>query len=169
MVVELRPLTHGDAEAHCAGEDEETVRWLTGGYGTVEGARAHFDRLAENAAAGRGKRGFGVWTGGRLAGYVDFDPDVDDGLEPHDVNLSYAVHPWARGAGLASQAVLAICQHLREQGIGQRAAIRVEPENAASVRVAERCGFRHVRRFTSSTDTHDDGSPVLLSVYVLDL
>jgi hypothetical protein len=23
------------------------------------------------------------------------DPDNDDGLEPEDVNISYAVHPWA--------------------------------------------------------------------------
>ncbi len=39
MSVELRPLAHSDAQAHCQGEDEETVRWLSGGYNTVEGAR----------------------------------------------------------------------------------------------------------------------------------
>lgn len=169
VAVELRPLTREDAQAHCAGEDEEIVHWLTGGYGTVEGTRAYFDMLADNAAAGRGKRGFGIWRDGRLAGYVDFDPDNADGLEPEDVNLSYAVHPWARGSGVAGRAVLALCEHLRAQGIGSRAAIRVEPENTASVRVAEKSGFRYVRRFPSSTDTHPDGSPVLLSLYVLDL
>lgn len=169
MAVELRPLTHADAEAHCDGEDEATVRWLTGDYGTVEGTRTYFDVLAGNAAAERGKRGFGVWRDGRLAGYVDFDPDVDDGLEPDDVNLSYAVHPWARGSGVASEAVLAVCRRLREQGLGRRAAIRVEQENAASLRVAEKCGFRRVRSFTSASDRHDDGSPVVLLLYVLDL
>lgn len=169
MTIELRPLTHEDAEAHCAGEDEETVRRLTGDYGTVEGTRAYFDVLAGNAAAGRGKRGFGVWRDGRLAGYVDFDPDNGDGLEPGDVNLSYAVHPWARGTGVASEAVLAVCQRLREQGIGSRAAIRVEPDNAPSVRVAEKCGFRYVRSVPSSGDTHADGSPVIMSVYLLEL
>lgn len=55
MGVELRPLVAADAEAHCAGEDEETVRWLTGGYGTVDGTRRHFEALAESAAAGEGK------------------------------------------------------------------------------------------------------------------
>lgn len=169
MTVELRPLRHEDAEAHCAGEDEETVRWLTGGYGTVEGTREYFDRLAANAAAGRGQRGFGVWRDERLAGYVDFNPDLGDGLEPGDVNLSYTVHPWARNSGVASEAVLAVCELLREQGIGRRAAIRVEPENTASVRVAEKCGFRYVSSFPSSTDTRDDGTPVLLSLYLLDL
>lgn len=169
MTVELRPLRHEDAEAHCAGEDEETVRWLTGGYGSIEGTREHFDRLAANAAAGRGQRGFGVWWEGRLAGYVDFNPDLGDGLEPADANLSYAVHPWARGSGVAPEAVLAVCELLRQEGIGRRAAIRVDPENSASVRVAEKCGFRYVRQFASSTDTRDDGSPVLLRLYLLDL
>jgi hypothetical protein len=97
VTVELRALTRADAEAHCAGEDEQTVRWLTGGYGTVEGAAAYFEWLTGNAAAGQGKRGFGVWLGGRLAGYVDCDLDVGDGLESGDVNVSYAVHLWARG------------------------------------------------------------------------
>lgn len=169
MSIELRPLTREDAHAHCAGEDELTVHWLTGGYGTVAGTAAYIDQLAENAAAGRGKRGFGVWLDGRLAGYVDFDPDNDDGLEPDDINLSYSVHPWARGRGVAVDAVRATCDVLRRNDIGARAAIRVEPENTASVRVAERCGFRYVRDFPSTTDRHDDGSPVTMSLYLLDL
>lgn len=111
MPIELRPLENDHAEAHCAGEDESTVRWLTGGFGTVEGTRAYFDRLAENAAAARGKRGFGVWLDERLAGYVDFDPDTADGLEPEDVNISYGVHPWARGTGRrsSSRSTCSIC------------------------------------------------------------
>jgi hypothetical protein len=56
----MRALTHEDVEAHNAGEDEHTVRWLTGGYGTVESTTIHFDKLADNARAGCGKRGFGV-------------------------------------------------------------------------------------------------------------
>lgn len=169
MRIELHPLEHGHAEAHCAGEDELTVRWLSGGIGTVEGTRIYFDHLAENAAAARGKRGFGVWLDGRLAGYVDFDPDNADGLEPGDVNISYGVHPWARGRGVAVEAVNLICEHIRQAGVGHRAAIRVEPENTASVRVAEKSGFRFVHSFTSTTDTHTDGAPVTFSLYVLDL
>src|ERR1700712_1112316 len=105
MSIELRPLTADDAAAHCAGEDELTVRWLTGGYGSVEGTKEYFAWLAENAAAGVGKRGLGVWMSGRLCGYVDVTPDNHDGLEPGDVNISYAVHPWARGQGVAVEAV----------------------------------------------------------------
>lgn len=138
MAIELRPLTARDASAHCAGEDELTVRWLTGGYGDVEGT-------------------------------VFFDPDNADGIEPDDVSLSHGVHPWARGQGVAPEAVRLVCELLRSEHTGTRAAIRAEPENAASVRVAENCGFTHVRDFDSTTDRRADGSPVRFTLYVLDL
>lgn len=145
------------------------MRWLTGGYSTVGGTSSYFDWLAQNAAAGKGKRGFGVWLDGCLAGYVDCDPDNGDGLDAGDVNVTYAVHPWARGRGVAVEAVRLICDFVRTNHIGTRAAIRVEPENEASVRVAQRCAFTYVRDYASTTDTHDDGSPVTLNLYVLGL
>ena len=115
VAVELRPLSPADAVAHCEGEDALTVRWLTGAPGTLEETEAHSRRLADNAAARRGKRGFRVWLDGRLAGYVDCDPGVRDHLRPGDVNLSYAVHPWARGRGVAGAAVRLICAYVRDR------------------------------------------------------
>ena len=106
--------------------------------------------LAENARTERGKRGFGVCLDGRLAGYVDCDPDVVDGLESGDVNISYAVRPWARGRGVAGEAVRLIGEYIREHRIGTRAAIRVEPGNIASVRVAEKSGFVEVEQFPAA-------------------
>ena len=47
--------------------------------------------------------------------------------------------------------------------------IRVGPANEASAGVARNCGFTYVRDFSSATDTHDDGTPVTLSLYLLDL
>jgi hypothetical protein len=117
------------------GEDEQTVRWLTGGYGTVESTAGYFDRLARNAVAERGKRGFGVC-------------------------------PQARGGGRGSPADLPF---VGANQSGTRAAIRVEPENEASVRVARKCGFSYVRDFVSTTDTHYDLTPVTLSLYLLEL
>jgi len=169
VTIELRPLTAADATAHCAGEDELTVRWLTGGYGDVEGTIEYFEWLAGNADAGVGKRGFGIWKFGRLGGYIDYTPDLDDGLEPDDVALAYAVHPWARGQGLAVEAVRLLCDVLRVGRVGTRAAIRVEPENLASVRVAHKAGFSYVRDFPSNRDTHPDGTPTVFSLYLLDL
>jgi RimJ/RimL family protein N-acetyltransferase len=169
VTIELKPLTAADAEAHCAGEDELTVRWLTGGYGDVEGTIEYFEWLAGNAAAGVGKRGFGIWKAGRLGGYIDYTPDLDDGLDPGDVALAYAVHPWARGQGVAVEAVGLVSEFLRAGGVGTRAAIRVEPENLASVRVAQKAGFRYVRDFPSNRDTLPDGTPTTFSLYLLDL
>jgi RimJ/RimL family protein N-acetyltransferase len=169
VTIELRALTAADAAAHCAGEDELTVRWLTGGYGDVAGTVEYFEWLAANAAAGTGKRGLGVWMDGRLCGYVDYDPDNTDGIGAQDVSISYAVHPWARGQGVAVEAVRLVCQILRKDRIGARAAIRVEPENAASVAVAKKSGFSHQGDFASTTDTQADGIPTTLSLYILDL
>jgi len=169
VAIELRPLVAADAAAHCAGEDELTVRWLTGGYGDVEGTIGYFDWLADNAKAGTGKRGFGMWMSGRLCGYIDYDPDNSDGIEPDDVSISYAVHPWARGRAAAVEAVRLLCEVLQEDHIGTRAAIRVEPQNVAAVRVVQKCGFGYVRDFPSTLDKHPDGSAVTLSLYLLDL
>jgi RimJ/RimL family protein N-acetyltransferase len=169
MWVSLRALTRSDVEAHNAGEDEQTVRWLSGGYGTVESTTGWFDKLAENARTGRGAQGFGVCADGRLAGYVECNPDVRDGLEPGDVNISYAIHPWARGRGIAVEAVRLMCEYIRRHEIGMRAAIRVEPENGASVRVAEKSGFVYVYDFISGTENHPDGTSARMLLYAHDL
>jgi RimJ/RimL family protein N-acetyltransferase len=148
--VELRPLTAADAEAHWAGEDDETVRWLSGVQGAVEGTVRYFEHLAENARRGTGKQGFGVRLDGRPAGYVDYDADLEPytaggaPVGPGDVNLAYFVHPWARGRGVAVAAVGLVCDLLRTRNVGRRAVLRVEPANRASVRVAEKAGFRHL-------------------------
>ena len=169
MRITLRPLTAADVDAHNAGEDDQTVRWLIGVHSTIESTAGWFDQLAHNARSGSGARGFGVCLDGRLAGYAEGNPDVRDGLEPGDVNISYAVHPWARRQGVAVEAVRLMCDYLREHKVGARAAIRVEPENRASVGVAEKCGFTHARDFISQTDKHPDGTPATMRLYLHDL
>lgn len=171
MDVELRPLRAQDARAHRDGEDDLTVRWLSGGRSTVEGTRNYFERLdADLAADPKGaKRSLGVWVDGSLGGYVDATPSVTDGLDEGDVNISYAVHPWARGRGVAARSVELMCALLVDMGIGQRAALRIEPENTASVRVAEKARFAFVREFVSGTDTHPVGTPATMRLYRLPL
>jgi hypothetical protein len=81
--------------------------------------------------------------------------------------LSRRVSSWrARGGGRGRPADLRVRS---ANHIGTRAAIRVDPENIASVRVAHKSGFTYVRDFVSSTDTHDDGTPLTLSLYLLGL
>lgn len=71
--------------------------------------------------------------------------------------------------GVAVEAVRRVCHVVRESHAGTRAAIRAEPENTASLRVAEKAGFTYVRDFASTTDAHPDGTPKTFSLYVLDL
>lgn len=164
MSVELRPLREEDAQAYHAGEDDEIVRWLSGRRAPVEGVRGYFAGLVRNAEAGRGKHAYGLWLEGRLAGYLEVDPDVTDGLGEGDVNVAYAVLPWARGRGVARDAVRAVAQRLREDGRG-RAALRVDVGNTASLRVAAATGFHLVGDVLSATDRSPDGSPAVLRVF----
>jgi RimJ/RimL family protein N-acetyltransferase len=56
--------------------------------------------------------------------------------------IGYWVAPWARGEGLAVEAVEAVAQWLlREQGF-ERLVLRAAPGNRASQRVAEKAGFQ---------------------------
>lgn len=76
-------------------------------------------------------------------------PRPDDGIDPEDVNISYAVHSWARGQGIAVQAVRLICDVLRTNQIGRRAAILAEPET----------GGRSVWQSSPASDTSETFHP----------
>lgn len=152
LVIELRPLGVGDVMAHMAGEDAAVIEWLTDAPATWDSTYHHFQSLAANAIRGVGKRGFGVWLDDELAGYVDFDPDGPNLPEPGDVNIAYAVHPWARRRGVATDAVRLVCEQLRQGGIGKRAIIRTHPLNRASISVARAAGFQPVSPPVSSQD-----------------
>ena len=54
--------------------------------------------------------------------------------------IGYWVAPWARGDGLAVEAVQAIARWLLEQGF-ERMVLRAAPGNAASLRMAEKAAF----------------------------
>lgn len=168
-MVELRPLADDDVKAHIAGEDDETVRWLSGRASTEDATRRYFAMLAENASRGAGKRGFGIWFDCQLAGYIDFDPNTNDLPAAGDVNITYAVHPWARRRAVATTAVLLVCNYIADEDIGDRAIIRADRRNTASLGVAERSGFRFIAEITSTSDHHPDGSPAVYMTYGLDL
>lgn len=168
-MIELKPLTTADVDEHNAGEDHETVKWLTGEFSTTESTRGHIEMLAQNAECGEGKRAFGIWMDDRLAGNVDFDPTLKDLPAVGDVNIAYSVHPWARRRGVATVAVGLICNHIGKQRIGTRAIARIEAENFASTRVVERNGFHLLGEFQSTVDQQDDGSPVIYATYSKDL
>ena len=146
------------------------MRWLSEQKSTLEGTSEYIAQLAREAEQGKPKRVFGIWLDGRCVGTVDYDPDVTDGLEAGDVNISYGVAPpWVRGRGIAVRAVELICATIRERNIGTRAVIRADDRNAASSRVAEKAGFLHLRDIDIASETMKDGRPVVMHVYGRDL
>jgi RimJ/RimL family protein N-acetyltransferase len=61
--------------------------------------------------------------------------------EAGDVEVGYALVPGARGAGLATESVALLVQWAFTQPAVRTVSARVDPGNAASVRVLERLGF----------------------------
>lgn len=167
--VGLRPLTMADVALHNAGEDDDIVRWLSGAPSTTESTRRHFAMLESNARRGTGKRGFGVVVNGELAGYVDFDPDAEGLPEPGDVNIAYAIHPWARRQGVATAAIELICTHLEDLSVGQRAIIRAETGNKHSIAAARSSGFTHLGDIPAPGETDLNGASVLYSTFARSL
>lgn len=139
--VTLSPLGPDDGPAHLAGEDEQLIRWLSGGPGTPEGVAAYLRHCAGQWADGGSLRAFGIRVdGGRtLAGTIDLR-FAAEGLTRGQVNVAYGLYPAWRGRGLATRAVLLVCPYAAAEG-ARAAVIQVEPGNAASVAVARRAGF----------------------------
>ncbi|GHE09636.1 GNAT family N-acetyltransferase [Streptomyces alanosinicus] len=147
-IIALSPLRLDDAETHLAGEDEPMVRWLSGGPGTRAGVEAYIRHCREQWETAGPLRAFGIRVGAdeMLAGTLDLR-FAAEGLAPGQVNVAYGLYPSWRGRGLATRAVLLVSRYAADEG-GKEAVIRVEPENTASVAVAQRAGFvpgKHTR------------------------
>ena len=106
--------------------------------------------------------GFGYWaieekSSGRFVGevgFADFKRDVAASMQ--DVpELGWALTPQFHGKGYATEAVLAALEwgdaHLRDV----RTVCMISSDNTASIRVAEKCGYKEFER------TLFDGSPTL--------
>jgi RimJ/RimL family protein N-acetyltransferase len=120
-VVTLRPPRSDDAELLVEGRDDEFFRWLGTG--------------SENPSPVAC-----VWVEGELVGRVDYDLE-HDWLRPGEVNVGYYLFPLARGKGHASRAVELLLLHLRDATQHSVATLVIDPENAASLRLAHRLGF----------------------------
>jgi RimJ/RimL family protein N-acetyltransferase len=151
--VTLSPLRLDDVDAHLAGEDELLVRWLNEAPGTREGVEAYFLHCREQWDVEGPLRAFGIRAGAEetLAGTIDLRFE-GEGLAPGQVNVAYGLYPSWRGRGLATRAVDLVCRYAAGQGVTE-AVIRVEPENLASARVAQRAGFTYIRRIRETDGT----------------
>ena len=129
--------------------DPEVVRFIGGRPFTLEESWSRLLRYVGHWTA----LGFGYWTlrereSGRFAGEVGFaeyrreiDPPFDGAPE-----IGWALAPWAHGRGLATEAVrAALAWGDRAFGPAAQTVCIISPENAASIRVAEKCGYARER------------------------
>jgi RimJ/RimL family protein N-acetyltransferase len=128
----LRAWTDADTEAYRAAmNDPENERWLN----TYDETAAEIDaqRVAGHAL---------VLT------IADAESDAFLGFvallmkEQRVGELAYMVVPEARGRGLARGAVQLLGDWTFARLALPRLQLRIDPENAASIRVAKRCGYR---------------------------
>lgn len=92
--------------------------------------------------------GYGYWgveRDGTLignAGFANFHRPIDPPLDAPEAGWAFAADHW--GQGYASEVLAAMVAWADAQGWPRTVAI-IDPGNAASRRVAARCGFRHLR------------------------
>jgi RimJ/RimL family protein N-acetyltransferase len=93
--------------------------------------------------------GYGFWaivekSSGRFvgeAGFADFKREMEPALagEPE---AGWVLAPWAHGRGYATEAVRAALQWADARFESARTVCLIDPGNARSIRVAEKCGYR---------------------------
>lgn len=107
--------------------------------------------------------GFGFWAveekaSGRYVGDVglaEFKRAIEPSLEGQP-ECGWVLAPWCHGRGYATEAAHSALSWGERHLPDQRAVCIIAPENGASLRVAEKCGFKEITRATFQ------GSPTIL-------
>jgi RimJ/RimL family protein N-acetyltransferase len=98
---------------------------------------------------------FGYWVireaaTGRFvgeAGFADFRRDIRPGFEGAP-EIGWVLAPWAHGLGFATEAARAILAWGEVRFGPVRTVCIIDPDHAASLRVAAKCGYREAARAT---------------------
>jgi RimJ/RimL family protein N-acetyltransferase len=107
--------------------------------------------------------GYGYWVirdkaSGRFVGEVGFldgKRDIVPSLEGAP-EIGWALSTWAHGRGIATEAVRAAVEWGATHFGARRSVCLIDVDNLASVRVAQKCGYREFARTTYK------GAPVIL-------
>jgi RimJ/RimL family protein N-acetyltransferase len=143
-VIQLRPLSPEDAETHLLGCDSAVIDSLGGGQPPSREQVLLW--LTQNAAGWANDMpvvdlGIEDRATGALCGTVGIQRGLDY-LEQGQVNLTYALYPNWRGHGYATRAVRLAMEVARRGAPVREFVIRAAAWNEASIRVAQRLGFR---------------------------
>lgn len=148
----LRGHRAGDFDASFAmWSDPEVVRHITGVPSTQQQTWSRILTYAGHWAL----LGFGYWlieekqTGRFIGevGFADFKRDIIASMKGVP-ELGYVLAPHAFGKGYATEAVRAVVAWGDEHFDTARTVCMIAPENVASIRVAEKCGYRLFERGT---------------------
>jgi RimJ/RimL family protein N-acetyltransferase len=99
--------------------------------------------------------GFGFWVAEEKAtgafvgelGFADYKRDIHPPL-PDMPEAGWVFVPSAHGKGYATEAVRAVTLWGETHFESKRTACLIHPENAPSIRVAEKCGYKEFQRAT---------------------
>jgi RimJ/RimL family protein N-acetyltransferase len=151
VVVRLRRVADLDAIA-AASHDPETRRWLEDTPMDAEARRASMRRVEA------------AWRSGEAAPLVIADAGTDEPVgiinlqfrNDAPATVAYSVFPGHRGRGIAPRAVQLLADWAFRDLRLTRLLLEADEANAASIRVAEKCGFR---RIGSRTEPSPGGGP----------
>jgi [ribosomal protein S5]-alanine N-acetyltransferase len=160
-------------EALLAGRRDEAAR--LGGFAIPEGFPDDHDArfLALRLRQAKEDASRGPWyvraivltdDGRRMIGHVGFHgpPGVNSRRDPKAVEIGYTVFPEHRRRGYATEAVRALLDHARAQGIHHFVA-SVGPANEPSLAIVRRLGFREVGRHWDDEDGEELEFELVLS------
>ncbi|GAB6851217.1 MULTISPECIES: GNAT family N-acetyltransferase [Paraburkholderia] len=142
----LRPHTADDFEDSLAmWSDPQVTRYIGGKPFSREEVWARLLRYVGHWAL----LGFGYWavrekTTGRFvgeAGFADFQREIEPPFDGTP-EIGWALAAWAHGQGYATETVRAALAWADEKWPNTQTVCMISPANAASIRVASKCGYR---------------------------
>ena len=152
-----------DDFAHCAAmwADPNVTRYIGGKPLSEEESWTKFLRYFGHWSL----MGFGYWaieekvTGNFIGelGFADYKRDIDLPLKGVP-EIGWVLASQAHGKGYATEAVRAVVAWGDAHFPAARTACIIAPDNIASIRVAQRCGYRELQR------TNYKGKPTLIFV-----
>jgi RimJ/RimL family protein N-acetyltransferase len=147
-VVALRPLGEQDAPAvERALEDAEIGRWFDNSRVSVQDVVARSAGRWETSEAAE----FAIVDGGRCVGSIWLHIGRNS-----RATVGYWLLPEARGKGFVSRALLLVTGWAFAELGMERIGLLADPQNAASIRVAERAGFKREGVLRSWADVNGE-------------
>ena len=140
--LKIRPLDQRDEQMLLAMFKNDVIKrtYMIPDFPSDEAAMRLVQRFIALSTGGE-RLVVGIAWGDELIGFLNETETMNGEIE-----LGYAIHPDYHGKGFMTEALMAVIAELLAQGYGAVLAGAFE-ENAASIRVMEKCGMKRLDRF----------------------